>query len=136
LGGRRTPLHPRDEIELPIEDLLIEKKQGAQRLILGGSSYLSFNGKVAKEGGDVRFAHFVGVALAMKEDETSNPVDVRLFGAQTVMLDPQMPADSVEQFGRWSRGNGSGVRTSHGGCSGKAHHDGRPSALWQCCCCV
>jgi hypothetical protein len=98
----RTPdtLHSRDEIEFPVEDLLIEKKQGAQRLILGGSCHLSFNREVAEEGSNLRFAHFVGVALAMKEDEAPDPIDVGLLGADAIMFDPQVPADAVEQFRR------------------------------------
>jgi hypothetical protein len=96
-GRAPDTLHSNDEIEFPIEDLLIEKKQGAQRLILGGSSHVSFNREVAEEGGDFGFAHFVGMPLSMKEDEASNPIDVGLFGAQAVMLYAQVPADAIQE---------------------------------------
>jgi len=37
------------------------------------------------------------VALAMKNDEASNPVAVRLLGPEAVMLEPDPVADAVEQ---------------------------------------
>ena len=96
-GWTPHTLHSRDKIEFPVEDLLIEKKQGAQCLVLSGSRYLSFNREVAEESGDLRFAHLSGMALLVEEDEASDPIDVNGLGANAVVLDPQMPADTVEQ---------------------------------------
>ena len=69
---------------------------------------MALDRKVGKESNDFFFAHVVGVAFLVKENETANPIDVSLFGADAVMLDAQMPADAVEQFGRSGGRSGSG----------------------------
>ena len=35
----------------------------------------------------------------MEEDETANPIDVSLFGANAAAFDAQVPADAIEEFG-------------------------------------
>ena len=60
-----------------------------------------FDCQVRQKKGDFFFAHLIGVALVMKENETANPIDVSLFGPNAVVFDPQMPADAVEKLAWW-----------------------------------
>lgn len=95
----RRAAHPLDAGEvgqLAIEHLLVKKEERAEGLVLRGSGDLGINRQMTQKGGDLLFAHFEGVSLSVKEDEASNPVRIEFFGAQTVMFDPQMPADAVE----------------------------------------
>jgi hypothetical protein len=84
------------EIELSFEHLRVKKEQGAEGLILSGGSDVALDGKVCKKCADFVFGHIAGVAFSVKKNETANPIDVRLFGADAVMLDAQMSADAVE----------------------------------------
>ena len=54
------------------------------------------DGQMREVGADLFFAHCVWMAFIVEEDEAANPVDVSLFGADAVMLDAQMPADTFE----------------------------------------
>ncbi len=58
----------------------------------------AIDGEVTEEGGNLRFAQLLGVAFAMEEDEAANPIEIRLLGADAVMFDAQMPADTIEQL--------------------------------------
>lgn len=98
-GGAAHSLQARDEVKFAIEYLLIKEKQGAQGLVLSGGGDGSVDGQMIEEGANVLFAHFVRVAFAVEEDVAPDPIDVGLLGPNAVMLDPQMPADPVEQFG-------------------------------------
>jgi hypothetical protein len=42
---------------------------------------------VAEESGDFFFAHLLGVTFVVKEDETTDPINIGLFGADAVALD-------------------------------------------------
>ena len=44
------------------------------------------------------------MALAVKMDIAFNPVNVNLLGANAVMLDAQLVAHLIQQFGRFYRG--------------------------------
>jgi hypothetical protein len=46
------------------------------------------------------------VTLVVEEDETADPINIGLFGANAVAFDPQMSADAVEEFGWRSAGRG------------------------------
>ena len=89
------------ETELSLENLLIKKEQRAERLVLSGRGNVALDRKVSQERADLFFAHRVRMAFVVEDDETSNPIDVSLFGADAVMLNAQMPADAVEELGRW-----------------------------------
>jgi hypothetical protein len=95
-GRTADALDPGDVLELSIEDLLVEKKEGAKGLVLGGGGDATFDSEMAKEEGDLGFAHLFGVPLAVEEDEAANPIEVSLLGPNAVMLNAQMPADAVQ----------------------------------------
>lgn len=56
--------------------------------------------------------HLFGVTFAVEEDVAPDPIDVDLFGADGVVLDAQVPAHAVEQFG-FGRSEGLGGHLSH-----------------------
>jgi len=63
---------------------------------------MAINCKVAEKSGNLFFAHLLRVTLIVEEDETANPIDVSLFGANAAAFDAQVPADAIEEFGRRS----------------------------------
>src|SRR2546423_807837 len=96
----RRALHPFDvveEIEFTFQNLLVEKKQRGEGLVLSGGRNLFFDGQKAKEGCNLLLAHFVGVPFVMEENEAADPIDVGLLGPQAVMLHAQVPVDALEQ---------------------------------------
>lgn len=66
---------------------------------------MSLDREMGEKLGNFLLAHFVGVALAVKEDVAPDPIDVGFFGANTVMFHPQMPVHAIEQFGRGGDGS-------------------------------
>lgn len=84
-----------DEGQLAIEDLLVKKKQSAEGLVLSGGCYVAIDGKMTQEGGDLVFAHLLWMALVVEEDETANPIDIGLLGADAIALKAEVPADAV-----------------------------------------
>lgn len=95
---RRT-LHALDatnELEFVLEHLLIKKKQRAEGLILRGSRDACVDGQVTEKCRNLFLTHFIGVALAVKEDVASDPIDVGLLGADAVVFDTQLPPNAVE----------------------------------------
>ena len=64
-------------------------------------------GGMGKEGLDFRRTHFGGMAFAMKEDEATHPLEVRLLGAVGVVASAQSLAHALEKvwFARLWRGN-------------------------------
>jgi hypothetical protein len=66
---------------------------------LGGSGYVALHGQVGQEPLDLRFAHFLGVPLAMKQDVAPDPIHVGLLGADAVVLEADFCTNLIEQFG-------------------------------------
>lgn len=85
-----------NEIEFSLEHLLVKKQQRAEGLILSRGSDMFFDSEMRKEFADLFLAHVARMAFAMKENVPSNPLRVRLLGADRIMLHLQMPADAVE----------------------------------------
>lgn len=88
-----------EKAESSPQNFLIEKKQRREGLVLSGSCDVFFYGQVGQEGGDLAFTHFSRVPFLVEEDEAPDPIEVGLFGAQTGVLDAQLPADAIEKFG-------------------------------------
>ena len=68
------------------ENFLVEKEDGALRLVLRRRCDVAFDGEVGEKSLDVGGAQFRRMALVVKMDVTSDPVDVGLFGAQAVVF--------------------------------------------------
>ena len=54
--------------------------------------------KIAKKFGDLLFAQLARVTLFMEKNEPANPIQIRLFRAQTIPACPHEGAHLVEQF--------------------------------------
>jgi hypothetical protein len=59
---------------------------------------LAFNGKMVQECFNFGCAHFGGVTLAVKQDETTNPLNVGFFCAVGIMLEPNGIAHLVKEL--------------------------------------
>ena len=90
-----------DELELSIEDLLKEEKEGAERLILRGGGDVEISREVTEKGSDLGLTHLVRMAFAMEDYEATDPIQVGLFRPEGVMFNPQMPADAIEEARIW-----------------------------------
>ncbi len=96
LRRARNTLDVVDEIEFSVEYLLVKKQQRTESLILSRCGDALLHSEMSEKFGDFVLAHFVRMAFAMKKNVTSNPIHVRLFGANRIMLNAQVPADAVE----------------------------------------
>lgn len=84
-----------DTIELCIEPghlngqhLTVEKYNGGKRLILRRRRNLAVNRTVRDKGPDLGSTHPGRMPFGVKQDKTAYPVNVGLFRADTVVLDP------------------------------------------------
>lgn len=94
--------------QFDLKHLSIEKKQCAQGLVLGGSGDLGFHGEVGQERLHFRRSQVLGVTLAVKEDEALDPVQVRLLGADAVVLEADDGAHLLQErsfFGLATQGS-------------------------------
>src|SRR5437762_8414704 len=85
-----------DEVQFAGEHLLLKKEQCSKGLVLCRCSNVFLGSQVREELGNLAFAHFVGMTLAMKKNVAPDPIDVRLLGADAVMFHAQTPAHAVE----------------------------------------
>jgi hypothetical protein len=89
--------------DFPSEDRAIEEEDGLEGLILGSGSDVFVDSQVGEEGFDFLSAHFLGVAFAVEEDETADPIHIGLLGAVRIMLAAQHLAYPVQEFRRGGR---------------------------------
>src|SRR5438128_10706168 len=85
---------------LDLQDLPVEKQQGAQRLVLRGGRNVVLHGQRAEELRDLDRSHLRRVALSVKYDVPANPRHVRLLGASAAMASAQGFAHPVAEPGR------------------------------------
>ena len=83
--------------QLDREDFPVQEQQRAARLILRRRGDMARDREIGEKRLDFRRAHRRRMALAVKMDVASNPVDIRLLGADAVMLQPDPMANLVEQ---------------------------------------
>ncbi len=76
---------------------------GAKSLRLGTGGNGLRDRKVGKKAFDFRSAHFARMPLAMEQDESPNPMNVRLLGPIGVMFGSEGCSDLIEQFWRGDR---------------------------------
>jgi hypothetical protein len=69
--------------------------------------YEPFGCQMTQKGFDFFGPHFLRMTNPMKTDETRDPLNVDLFGAGAVAIDPHGLSDAVEQFW-WFWGGESG----------------------------
>src|SRR5580704_9427925 len=80
------------------EDFFVEKKQRAQRLVLGRGCDVKVACKMSQKFGDFLLGHFSRVSFAVVDDEALDPVDVSLLGTDAVMFAADDVPHLVEQF--------------------------------------
>src|SRR5438067_1805926 len=96
--GTANALDAVDELQFPIEDVLVEKEQSREGLVLSRSGDVTIDSKMAQKCRDVFFGELTRVTFAVKKNKAADPIDIGLLGANAVTLDPQMPANAVEKF--------------------------------------
>ena len=83
-------------VELEVEDVAVEKDDGADDLVLGGGGGFAVYDEVGDELFDFGGAHFFGVAFVVVEDVLTDPFDVGFFGAGGVLFEADVFAVLVE----------------------------------------
>ena len=83
--------------QLDREDFSVQEQQRAARLVLRRRGNMARDCKIGEKRLDFRRAHRRRMALVVKMDVASNPVDISLLGADAVMLQPDLMANLVEQ---------------------------------------
>lgn len=110
-GQSRRPLRAHDAIE-PAQVLAQhfaiqkQKQQRALRLILRRHSDVQVCGQVRQELLYVTDRQFRRMAIAVEPNEAFDPVDVRLFSPDTVVLEPDSGPNLFQQTGTSGRHRG------------------------------
>ena len=102
-GQALGPLRADDAVEpweIELQHVAVQEEQRAQRLVLSRGGHLALDRERAEELGDLRRAHVDWISLAVEEDVSTDPRDVRLLGAATVVAGAQGAANTVEETGR------------------------------------
>lgn len=76
----------------------IEKEESAQGLVLCRWTDASMGRKAREKLGHLRCPHFLGMALPMVEDISSDPPDVALLGLTAVVARPQGHTDPIQKL--------------------------------------
>jgi hypothetical protein len=83
-----------------IEDLLVQKDQRVQRLIVGGGRHVAIHGELIQEGADVVFIQLPGMGGVVELDVAVHPSGVCALRVNAVPPLPAGMADLIEEFGR------------------------------------
>ena len=86
------------------ENLLVEEDEGVEGLGLGGCGHPTFDRQVVQISFYLGRPHFLGMALAVKEDELPAPVAIRRFGVAAEMPGAADVGKLVQQAGRGGTG--------------------------------
>jgi hypothetical protein len=77
-----------DAVERLLQDMLVEKGNRRQRLVLRGrGDDVLLDGQVCQETVDFGFGKFAWLVAIVKLDVSANPVDVGLFGTTAIVPD-------------------------------------------------
>ena len=86
----------------PAEGLLqhgiVQEQQGAEGLILSGSSDLTGHSQMGQESADIIFSEFIRVLFAMEKDKAANPLEVGFLGADGIMPVAANIASLIQEF--------------------------------------
>jgi hypothetical protein len=81
-----------------IQNISVQKKQSAKRLILGGSGYIFVNSQIRQKRFNLIFTHFRGMPLLVKQYEAFNPLNVRFFSLVGISLEANFLANLVKEL--------------------------------------
>src|SRR3569833_2468312 len=84
--------------QLLIQHFLIKEQNGAQGLILRRRRHIPLRRKVGQESVHLLHPHLRGVLLAVKKNKPFDPINIRLFRAYAVMLDPDFLPHLLQQL--------------------------------------
>jgi hypothetical protein len=79
------------------EDVLVEKQQRRERLVLRRRRHVALRGEPAQESRHLSRAHLARMPLLVEENEAADPVPVRLLGAPAVMPRAYHLAKALDQ---------------------------------------
>jgi hypothetical protein len=83
-------------IQGQMQNVVVEKQQCGQGLILSGGADPVMDGQVGEKGFNLRGVHSVGVAFVVEEDEAPDPIEVSLFGPAGIVFDPDSGTNLIE----------------------------------------
>ena len=72
--------------------MLVKKDDSTQGLILSAGRDVAFTGEMGQESVDLCRSHIFGVAHAVEPNESRDPVDIGVFGADGVVAQPDLAA--------------------------------------------
>jgi hypothetical protein len=84
-------------LQLATENVLVEKQDRTEGLVLRRGANLSLGSEIGKELSDFTFSQLVRMSLSVKEDETNDPPDVSLFGSRTIVAGSNRLSYPIEQ---------------------------------------
>src|SRR5437868_10126062 len=95
------PFHSVQPTKFPLKNVFIKKEQRAERLILGGGRHPAITGEMGKKRAHFRFTHFSGMTHRVKTDKALDPIPIRSFRTQAVVLKTHDIAHLIDQFWIW-----------------------------------
>jgi hypothetical protein len=84
-----------------MENLIVEKDEGVESLVLGGGGHFLVHGQIGEESLDFGSSHLAGMTFLMEEDVAFDPENIYLLRAEGVMLHTKDFADLIQEFGFW-----------------------------------
>src|SRR5947208_7181598 len=88
-------LHRVEPSDLLLKHFLIEKEQGAQRLVLRRCGYISVPCQMCQKFSYLSLRHVVRVSLVVEKNKAPDPVGISSLCAQTEMFPPDHVPDLV-----------------------------------------
>src|SRR5437763_4124295 len=98
----RRLARPQRAVEPPqlfLEKLLIQKQQRAEGLVLRRRRYFPLYCQVTEKLNDLFFAELARMPFTMKQNETANPIHIRLLSAPAVASRAHKSAHLIKEFG-------------------------------------
>jgi hypothetical protein len=124
-SGTNEILDPR---HVGAENVPVEEQDGAEGLVLRGRGNAAVGGERAHVAGDLLHPHVARVALAVEQDEATDPAYVRFLRPPAVVARTDRRAHLVEQ----PRGRGAGCGREAVGMRHAPLDDGAPAPRRQC----
>lgn len=95
---RRTNGKQRRLVQLDVENISVEKKDGTDRLVLGRGSDGFLGNQEGNEIVDLGNTHLARVTFVVKEDVLAHPGDISLFGAKGIVAIAKSFAVLIEKL--------------------------------------
>ena len=86
------------------QNLMVEKQQRVQRLVLSSRADVRISCQAGEKCRDISLAHLSRVAFVVEEDESFDPSDIGIFSFDAVVPCADRLADLIEESGLlWRR---------------------------------